>query len=110
MFYFAYGSNLAEQRLRHRIPQAQPACAATLANYELAFNVLGGDGSAKANVIEKHGSKVTALLFDISKSDKLILDKYEGLGIRYQIRQAQVTTTDNRQIAAYFYLGISLIE
>lgn len=87
MLYFAYGSNMAEARLKRRIPSAFKIGVANLPGHQLTFhNASTKDGSAKCDAFRTGGSEdlVVGVLFRMAPTEKAILDRYEGLGVEYR--------------------------
>ena len=59
--YFAYGSNLSEERLRKRVGEFGPARVARLEGYRLAFNKRSADGSTVyASIVPAAGATTWA--------------------------------------------------
>ncbi len=77
--YFAYGSNMSEQRLISRVPSATKICIATLKEYQLRFNKKSIDGSGKANAhySGNHDDFIIGVVFTIDEQDKSTLDNEE---------------------------------
>lgn len=82
MLYAAYGSNLHPLRLALRISSAQLVSTGFLPGWSLNFHKRGDDKSAKCNILAG-GDGVHCAIFEISASDKLILDRVEGVGSGY---------------------------
>ncbi len=80
IFYLAYGSNLHPERMLRRVPSARHLGTAYLEGWSLCFNKLGKDGSAKCNIMPCPGEDngVYAALYELSKSEKIQLDKAEN--------------------------------
>ena len=77
--YFAYGSNLDLPQMKRRCPSSKLISKGSLSGYRLTFNRFSsGWGGGVADVIQKQGSKVWGLVFEISDSDLERLDRYEG--------------------------------
>ena len=75
--YFAYGSNMGTARLAARLGEARPLGRAQLANFELAWNKPGADGSGKANVCARVGAATWGVLFALEKREWPLLDGFE---------------------------------
>lgn len=69
--YFAYGSNMNHEHMKHRCPKAKYLRKMTLPDYELVFRSV-------ADVQEAPGKKVEGALFEITKDCERSLDRYEG--------------------------------
>lgn len=89
---FAYGSNMLSARLRERVSSARPAGTACLAGFSLRWHKVSMDGSGKCNVVEDAtpGACVWGVVFAIDCAQKDSLDKAEGLGNGYGIREVNV--------------------
>ena len=86
MRYFAYGSNMSTRRLKARIDSARRVSVAHLPRHELRWHKQGRDGSGKCDVHYTGDDRhvVIGVLFEIDKRDKLLLDRFEGLGNGYR--------------------------
>ncbi len=83
--YFAYGSNMHPLRLRRRVPSCRVVGVARLDGYCLTFHKRGRDGSGKCNVhvSTNPGDQVEGVVYEMDGSDKVMLDRAEGLGQGY---------------------------
>lgn len=91
--YFAYGSNMATERVRSRAPSARPVGVARLPRHVLRWHKRGRDGSGKCDISAADAADTDAVwgvLFDIECTDKPRLDAAEGLGVGYDARTVQV--------------------
>lgn len=88
--YFAYGSNMSSARLRSRLPQALKIGTAELIGYELIFNKVGQDGSAKANARRTGNERdvIWGVIYELPEDGLAKLDEIEGDG--YQRRTLAV--------------------
>lgn len=73
IYYFAYGSNLFQDRLEARVGNVVSVRAYRLDNYELVFNCGGF-----ANVQPCEGDFVEGWLYELTPVQLGYLDKYEG--------------------------------
>ena len=73
-YYFAYGSNMDEEQMDYRCPDALKVCTGILHNYRFAI-----DSAGVATVISDPGSRVEGLVWLVSDRDIKNLDKYEGV-------------------------------
>jgi len=108
--YFAYGSNMALNRLRQRVPSARLVGIYALKNHELRFHKVGKDGSAKCDAFFT-GSDVEAVkgvVFDIDPKDVIALDKAEGLGKGYKKKTIQVTNSAGHRLEAFTYVATNI--
>jgi len=101
VWYFAYGSNLLPDRLRARVPSAQPLSAACLPDHRLSYNKLGRDGSGKCTLLPAAGAVVWGGLYRLPRRELRWLDRIEGPGYR-RIR-VRVRLPDGRWLSAVAY-------
>ena len=82
MLYFAYGSNMDEQRIReaNRCPNARFIFNATLPGYRLVFT--RHNAAAAADVVLDPTGVVWGVVYDITDSDRRQLDALEGVPLR----------------------------
>lgn len=93
MIYFSYGSNMSFKRLKARISNISRFGVATLSHHDLRFHKASEkDGSAKCDIFETKDPEhlVIGVVYKIDPLEKPILDKYEGLGCGYEIKQVCV--------------------
>jgi gamma-glutamylcyclotransferase (GGCT)/AIG2-like uncharacterized protein YtfP len=72
--YFAYGSNLWREQMRHRCPDHQPRGIGVLKGYHWIVSRRG-----YANIVESEEDEVYGMIYEISESDEDSLDRYEGV-------------------------------
>ncbi len=102
MKYFAYGSNMSQERLENRIDIIEKSPDYfILEKYVLKFNKIGKDGSGKCNICYTGNSddKVYGVLYEISCSNIEKLDNYENVPDHYkreciEIKNEHGTTHD----------------
>jgi cation transport regulator ChaC len=84
MLYFAYGSNMDEQRVKatNRCPTARFIFTAVLPAHRLVFISSGDDGTCSADAVPYPASLVWGVVYDITDSDRQQLDAREGSGLR----------------------------
>jgi|SRR6267154_1557056 len=84
MLYFAYGSNMDEQRVKaaNRCPNARFIFNAVLPGNRLVFTRGGEPGNCAADAVPEPGSLVWGVVYDITDSDRRQLDSLEGVAIR----------------------------
>ena len=75
--YFAYGSNLVIERITERLGKVKFLGPASIEDLRLSFNKLGEDGSGKCNIVKSQGDFVYGVVYQISKLQKEMLDKFE---------------------------------
>ena len=87
LFYFAYGSNLHLNRLRARVPSAEPVTAWPLDGYDLRWHKRGRDGSGKCDCFrtDRPTDRVHGVIYSLSSDEKPALDAAEGLGVGYDL-------------------------
>ena len=78
IYYFAYGSNMHFARLRRRTPSAHPLETAVLRDHVLRFHKRGRDGSAKCNILHRHGQEVFGVVYQLAAHQQRALDRAEG--------------------------------
>lgn len=102
--YFAYGSNMPLRRIRARLASAEMVGIARLDGYRLAFHKLSlRDRSAKCDIVASPEASVWGVVYDISKRDKRLLDRFEGVGGGYEERQVSVVTQDGQSLSTMTY-------
>jgi hypothetical protein len=87
MKYFAYGSNMLDERLQSpdRVPDATFQTIGSVRGYKLRFHKRSVDKSGKCNIIktDSTGDVVSGVVFEVSDDQLKALDKAEGLGQGY---------------------------
>lgn len=80
MYYFAYGSNMLAERLRRRVPSAEPWTTARLPGHDLRFHKRGADGSGKCDAYAtgRPGDEVMGVVYRIAPAELAALDRVEG--------------------------------
>jgi gamma-glutamylcyclotransferase (GGCT)/AIG2-like uncharacterized protein YtfP len=96
--YFGYGSNLHIGQMKRRCRDSVPVIAGSLPGKLLSFsNVL---------TIEPHESEaVVGGIYEVSKSDELALDRYEGHPRTYSKRHTHITLNGERRTVFYYVLN-----
>ena len=81
MLYFAYGSNMDEQRVRgtDRCPEARFIFNAVLPGYRLVFIRRSEGGDVTADVVADPDGSVWGVVYDITDSERRNLDAREGI-------------------------------
>ena len=100
--YFAYGSNLNLEQMRHRCDTARPYKAATLHGYALRYA-----GGGHADIVCAKRSVVHGALYEITERDEFRLDRYEGVsgGSGYYTKiQVSVKVSARRSIDTLTYV------
>ena len=79
MKYFAYGSNIDENRMQERCPKSRLVGKARLEGYKISFSRYSGKwNGGVADIIEAENSHVWGILYEITEDDLARLDKFEG--------------------------------
>lgn len=97
--YFAYGSNLDPEQMAWRCPDALDLGRARLENWSWR---IGGRGYA--TVSPSVGSVVWGGLWNLSESDLISLDRYEGVAGGLYRREVLPVLTDHQSIDALVYI------
>jgi hypothetical protein len=101
---FAYGSNMLTARLRERCQSAEPIGVGELRGYALHWHKCGIDRSGKCDIVQTGSPdhRVFGVLFEISNSEKQVLDVAEGLGHGYREIEVSIVC-DSRKVTAKAY-------
>lgn len=108
MKYFAYGSNMAPERLKARIPSAKLLDGVyLLKGYKLKFHKIGKDGSAKCNAYYtgSDNDMVKGVVFEIDPFEVAKLDKIEGIGKGYDKKNVKISDDRGNAIEAFAYFA-----
>lgn len=108
LLYFAYGSNMLEERLQQRCPSARAVAVARLEGWSLSFHKRSKDGSGKATITpsrEPHTS-VFGVLYEMDSDDLEPLDRAEGHGRGYNRTLIKVVIVSSGEaVTATTYLA-----
>ena len=91
-FYIAYGSNMSEDQMARRCPDATLAGTGRVNGYELLFK--GSLTGCYATIEKKADAFVPVVLWSISAADERRLDAYEGFPRFYYKKEVEVETDD----------------
>src|SRR5574340_794874 len=94
-FYFAYGSNMAIERLWVRVPSAKLISVATLVAHELKFHKPSkkdGSGKCDAAYTGNYEDRVLGALYSIQTNQLSELDRFEGRGYGYDRKTVSVSS------------------
>ncbi len=107
MRYFAYGSNMSFTRISARVPSASVICTCTLYQHELRFHKHGQDNSAKCDTYftGRHTDYVLGVLYEMDPLHKARLDRIEGLGKGYNLKQVELIAKNNQRLSAITYFA-----
>lgn len=104
--YFAYGSNLSLKQLKDRsfIHSKTPA---KLYDYELVFNKISkkNPGVGMGNIVEKKGSVVEGMAYELDNIAVGILDKSEGVPVHYFKDVVKIQLESGEMINAITYIA-----
>ena len=75
-YYIAYGSNLNIRQMRMRCPGARIIGTAEIPDYELLFK--GSQTGSYLTIEPKEGGRVPVAAWEVTESDELAHDRYEG--------------------------------
>lgn len=100
-YYFAYGANMDEAQMRRRCRAATPIAAGRLRGYQFIINRQGW-----ATVVSNARSEVHGVVWTITQSDELALDRYEDVkeGV-YAKRQVDATLGSGAKVRALAYIA-----
>lgn len=73
--YFAYGSNIWAEQMDDRCPNHRLVGVGVLKGYRWIISSRG-----YANIVESSSDVVLGVVYEISDSDEMNLDRYEGVG------------------------------
>jgi gamma-glutamylcyclotransferase len=109
--YFAYGSNMSQQRLLARIPVRRVPGVFRLEQHELRFHKIGKDGSAKCDAYFTDTEiAVYGVLYEVQPAGKQLLDRIEGLGRGYGEKEVAVYGGGGTAIEAVTYCATHIDE
>ena len=98
MFYMAYGSNLNKAQMRHRCPDASVVSAGIVQDYRLVFR------RGVLTIERAVGFAVPVGIWDVSYSDIISLDRYEGCPIFYRKCNFNVPCVDGKTRRVFGYV------
>ncbi len=105
-WYFAYGSNLSEDRMRKRTGSAHTPTVAHIRGYRFAFNKRGRDGTAKANIMPDEDAMVWGVAYRCSCEALSALDCFEGVRSGDYVRTSvRIVTVRGRELDAMTYIA-----
>jgi len=106
-FYFAYGSNMSEQRMVSRGLQPKNKQLAFLDDYEFIINKRSYKNPqvGYANVLEKEGSVVEGILYEVKNNDIMMLDKFEGYPKHYDRKNLKLRLSNGEIVEGVVYIA-----
>ena len=99
MKYIAYGSNMVEEQMAHRCPNARLIGMGYLPNHRLEFYL-----HATVERTRAHGEKVPVAVWEISEEDERSLDRYEGFPTYYTKHRRRVVMEDGSELWGMVYI------
>ena len=108
MLYFAYGSNLGSGQFVERCPAARFLGTACLEGFRFVYDgySVPWDG-AVANILRSEAERLWGALYEITESDRVALDGFEGYPQSYDRRDVEVTNAAGqvRRAMTYYRTG-----
>lgn len=98
MKYIAYGSNMSMEQMAFRCPDAHVVGVGYLEGWKLEFYL-----HATVEPVKRDG-RVPVVVWEISESDELNLDHYEGVPSYYTKERATATLMDGEKVEGLIYL------
>lgn len=105
--YFAYGSNMSEERLKERRIRFEMYDIGFIENMKFLMNKKSFDGSAKANIVKNNDEIVWGVLYRIASGFKLYLDSIEG---NYHSQIVVVKISKSTSVKALTYMSNYITE
>lgn len=99
MKYIAYGSNMVEEQMAYRCPNARLIGTGQLPNHRLEFYLHATVKRSRA-----HGASVPVAVWEINEEDEKNLDHYEGFPKYYTKHKRKVVMDDGSQIEGMVYI------
>ena len=101
-YYLAYGSNLNMEQMEWRCPGAVVIGETFVEGYEMTFRSHSARGGV-ANIEPKKGSKVRALVWEITPEDEKALDRYEGFPWLYT-KESMKVKVEGQELQTMVYI------
>ena len=99
MKYIAYGSNMVEEQMAYRCPNARLIGTGQLPNHRLEFYLHATVERSRAK-----GASVPVAVWEINEEDEKNLDYYEGFPKYYTKHKRKVLMDDGSQIEGMVYI------
>jgi gamma-glutamylcyclotransferase (GGCT)/AIG2-like uncharacterized protein YtfP len=99
--YIAYGSNLNIVQMANRCPTAKVVGASVMKDWRLLFR--GAHAGAVATVEPFKGGSVPVLVWELTPTDELALDRYEGWPFLYRKETVRIKL-DGKTVKAMVYV------
>jgi len=103
--YAAYGSNMDASQMASRAPHSPQQGTGWLEGWRLTFGGedLGWEG-ALATVVEDRDSRVFVMLYEVSGTDELELDQWDGADLGYYRKSKVRVATLDGDVLAWLYV------
>lgn len=110
MLYFAFGSNMSNDRLRQRITIQNRLGVYKLYGHSLRFHKCGQDGSGKGDAYYTGNPKdyLLGVVYSIDPHHKRLLDKIEGLGSGYGEKKVTLVNDFDKKLSATTYTALTI--
>jgi len=102
--YAAYGSNLNIEQMSIRCPRSTVVGKGHIDGFKLVFRGPAGCGVANIERTTKHGANVPVLIWNLSLTDEINLDRYEGAPYLYRKTQVCVHMDDGSKQMTMAYI------
>lgn len=99
MKYIAYGSNMVQEQMAYRCPNAKLIGMGYLPNHRLEFYL-----HATVERSQAKGPGVPVAVWEIDEQDEKSLDRYEGFPTYYTKRRRKVIMNDGSEIEGMVYI------
>ena len=105
--YFAYGSNMLEERLKPRVTSAEFRGTIALPGYRIRFRKQSTDQSGKCDIFHTRCADdvVHSVIFDVDDGQLKALDDSEGCGKGYHREKIALRPPDGTPIDAWVYIA-----
>ena len=85
IYYFAFGSNMDQEQMKERCPDARVLKKVVLKNYKIAFTIFSPKRLCGcADILKSIGDEVWGILYEITEKDLETLDQIEMHPIKYK--------------------------
>lgn len=103
--YAAYGSNMDPAQMAERCPHSPRRGTGWLEGWRLTFGGehIGWEG-ALATVVEEQRQRVFVALYELSETDELALDMWDGADLGYYRRAKVRVATRDGDVLAWLYV------
>lgn len=106
-FYFSYGSNMSRNRMVKRGLKPFNRQLAFLDDFKFVINKRSykNPNIGYANVVEKEGSVVEGILYDIKDNDIKLLDRFEGAPSHYYRKILKLRLKNGKFVEGVVYIA-----